>query len=243
MRRLVLMAAVLACVMLWLPTTARAAADDIPGTPLQFGQTVFGTLDSTTKKNDVYALQLSYGEQVQFTVHNEPGHTGNTMYLYSPTTKSAVNYPSSLMQASTYNGQQTGQILYTPAVDGTYFVQIRAGGHNDTFDFTVAGSAEKPAYPSSIFIRASKTSVKRGGKVTVSGSLADQDLKPLKGKSVSLQRSYDGKKWARIQTLNAQTGRYSEAVTISGTTWFRTSFTGDSDNAACTSRRLLVKAK
>jgi hypothetical protein len=365
MSRLVLVVVALACVLSWLPATALAAADDIPGTPIQFGQTVSGTLDSATKPNDVYSINLRYGEeiqltvhnlpdhtgntmylyapstksavsyppslmhastyngqqtgkivytpavdgtyfvqiraggnndtydltaiktgnswggprvpdiyglavgpgtyygvldsdtyknavyavrlfaneQVQLTVHNLPDHTGNTMYLYAPSTKSAVSYPPSLMHASTYNGQQTGKIVYTPAVDGTYFVQIRAGGNNDTYDFTVAGSAEKPQYPTSIYLRTSSSSVRRGSSVALRGSLVDQDLRTIEGKNVTILSSGDGKHWTTLRTLSASSGRYSTTVSVGRSTWYRATFSGDEDYAPSASRAVQIKTR
>ena len=365
MRRLILVTVFLACSLLWMPAVANAAADDIPGTPLQIGQTVSSTLDSTTKPNDVYAVHLTYGQEIELRVHNLPNHTGNYMTLLAPSSTSifgdyhslasadtynsqqtgqilytpavdgtyfirikaggpndnydltaastgfvtgglrapdifgvavgvgsasgvldSTTYPNtvyavrlfareevslmchnepnhtgnymtllapssksifgdyhSLASADTYNSQQTGQILYTPAVDGTYFVRIKAGGSNDVFDFTIAGSAEKPLYPSSIYIRASKASVRRGGRVTISGSLADQNRGTLDGKSVTLERSRDGRTWAKVKTLSASSGRYSTSIGLTKSTWFRTFFAGDADNAACASRKILVTVK
>jgi len=207
------------------------------------GQTVSGTLDSKTKPNDVYSIDLTYGQEILFTVHSLPNHTGNHMTLLTPSSKSIFGDHEDLASASTYNGQQTGNILYTPAVDGACYVRITAGGHNDVFDFTIAGSAETPLYPTSVYVHASRTTVSRGGKVVLGGSLVDQNLKTLTGRSVALQRSYDGKTWTTMQTLSASSGRYSATVVVSKSTWFRTTFAGDSDHGACVSRKLLVKAK
>jgi len=243
MRRLVLATAVLACVLVWLPAVARAAADDIPGTPLQFGQSVSGTLDSSTKQNDVYSIHLNYGEEVLLTVHNEPNHTGNHMYLLAPSTRSVLGNSGNLASASTYNGLQTGRIYYTPAVDGIYFVQIGAGGHNDTYDLAISGSAEKPPNPSFLRLRSSAASVKRGRSVMLSATLVDQASKLLGGEDVTLQSSTDGKNWKTVKSLSSGSGKYAAAVKVARSTWFRMTFAGDAGYGACVSRKLLVKAK
>ena len=242
MRRLLVLLALLVGLIGILPAVA-VAADDIPGTPLLLGQTVTGTLDSKTKEYDVYSIDLTYGQEIELTVHNLPNHTGNTMYLMGPTSTSIHGEHQDLASAGTYNDRQTGTILYTPAVDGTYFVSVSAGGHNDTYDLTVAGSAERPLYPTSVYIRSSKGSVSRGGSVVISGSLADQNLKPLLGRSVEIERSYDGKNWMTVRSTDAANGRYALKVALSRSTWFRTSFAGDADYAGCSSRALLVKVK
>ena len=77
-----------------LPSMALGAANDVPGTPLQLGQTVSGNLDSTTKPNDVYSITLAYGQQVELTVSNAINHTGNTMWLLPPSTKTIADASS-----------------------------------------------------------------------------------------------------------------------------------------------------
>ena len=217
-------------------------APDIFGVAMGPG-TATGVLDSSTYPNTVYAVRLFAREEVSITIHNEPNHTGNTVHLLGPTSKSIYGEHQDLASAGTYNDRQTGTILYTPAVDGTYFVSVSAGGHNDTYDLTVAGSAERPLYPTSVYIRSSKGSVSRGGSVVISGSLADQNLKPLLGRSVEIERSYDGKNWMTVRSTDAANGRYALKVALSRSTWFRTSFAGDADYAGCSSRALLVKVK
>jgi hypothetical protein len=222
--------------------TGGPRAPDIFGVAMGIGATA-GVLDSSTYPNTVYAVRLFAREEVSLTVHNEPHHTGNYMTLLTPSSKSIFGEHQDLASASTYNDRQTGHIAYTPAVDGTYFVRIRAGGHNDVFDLTVAGSAEMPLYPTSVYVRSSRSSVSRGGSVVISGSLSDQNLKVLAGKSVTIERSYNGKGWTTLQTVDAGSGRYSARVTLGRSAWLRASFAGDADYAGCTSRRLLVRVK
>lgn len=394
MRRLVLTAAVLACVLLWLPAVARAAADDIPGTPMNVGDTVSGTIDQTTKPRDVYSISLKRGEQVQMTLTMSQvaaisfqGYA-TCLFLMSPSSTSiatgnsativngavggdkhvrtitytpaadgtyyinvATNgYVDGGMHGVTYSlitartavpaitdpwapdifgiaigpgtvhgvidvttmvrnvfavrlfasepvqltltmsheayiafvgsakclflmapsstsvgsgkftnvadGQTGGDghvrtIAYTPAVDGTYFIDVAANGYVDTdggmhgvtYSLTVAGSAEKPQYPSSIFLRSSKSSVRRGRSVTLSGSLADHNLNTLTGKSVTLQSSTTGRSWKTVKSLSSSSGRYSTKLAVKRSTYFRLRFSGDSDYERCVSRKLFVKVK
>jgi hypothetical protein len=122
-------------------------------------------------------------------------------------------------------------------------VQIRTGGNNDTYEFTVAGSAEKPLYPTSIYLRTSSSSVRRGSSVTLSGSLVNQDLGTIEGKSVTILSSGDGRQWTTLRTLSASSGRYPTKVSVGRSTWYRATFSGDEDYAPSASRAALIKAR
>ena len=132
MRRLVLVAAVLACVMLWLPAVARAAGDDdIPGTPMTLGQTVTGVVDKSTDPNDVYSIQLYEGQQVHFDA------TGPWVWysLYGPGSVSIDGSHSFIDGWDTWSGR--GQLLYTPARDGLYFIRVNANGSGQNYSCSV----------------------------------------------------------------------------------------------------------
>jgi hypothetical protein len=360
MRRLLLAAAVLACVLLWLPAVASAAADDIPGTPMNVGATVTSVLDDVTKKYDVYSVNLTSGEQIQIQAtdttkngyvgvdliapgatsirnsystlgYTSSGGTGPLVYtpakdgvyfllvrasgkgvvytltlsrtgtpaVIAPDSNDIFGLPIGLgsvigivddvtdkydvyavslfareqvqIQATdtTKNGYVgvdliapgatsirnsystlgytssggTGPLVYTPAKDGVYFLLVRASGKGVVYTLTISGSAEKPPYPSLLTLRSSATQVKKGRSVTLSATLVTPNGVLVEGQSISLQRSFDGKSWSTIKSLSSSSGRYSSKVTITRSSWFRMKFAGDADHGACTSRKLLIKAK
>jgi hypothetical protein len=242
MRRLVFTAAVLSCVLLWLPAVARAAADDIPGTPMTVGSTVTGVLDDVTKKYDVYSIRLTSGEQIQLDVADSTKGPCVYVNLIPPGTTSIFSSWSSLAYASTGNTGK-GQFAYTPAKDGVYFLRVKADGNGVVYTLTLSGSAEKPPKPSILKLRSSAAQVRRGRTVALSASLATPTGDLIGGQTVSLQSSADGKTWKTVRSLSSGSGRYAAVVTIARSTWFRMRFAGDADHGACTSRKLLVKAK
>jgi hypothetical protein len=350
-----------------LPAAAIAAANDVPGTPIQLGQTVSGTLDSSTKQNDVYSISLTYGQQVELTVSNAANQTENVMWLLQPGIKSIADggsvasadtyndnnagqivytpavsgtyyiqvqaqghndsyqlstaltgvqvggrqlsdvfgvavgpgtyagvldsktYPNaiyavrlfrgeqaqltisnaanqtdnvmwllqpgiksiadggSVASADTYNDNNAGQIVYTPAVSGTYYIQVQAQGNNDIYSLVVGGAAACPLYPDHLWLRTSSARVRKGAHVTLSGSLnaalLNQGSPLIKGMKIVLMRSYDDKHWKRVKTIAAASGNYSIREFITRRVWFRTWLSSSGGFASAASKRVKIVLK
>jgi hypothetical protein len=217
---------------------------DVFGVPVGDG-TYSGVLDSTTYPNAVYAVTLFAGEEVQLTVSNDPNGSANTMLLLPPSTQSIAN-ASSLMTADTddnWDGYDNGQIIYTPAVTGTYYIQIQAGGNNDIFGLAIAGSAAKPLYPTHVFLHPSRVSARRGARVKLYASLVGQNLAPIAGKSLVLLYSTTGKTWKTGSKLRATGSQVTFVFALKRTTYFRVCFKSDGTYASGFSRRVVVKVK
>ena len=131
MRKLIWMFLVVVGLAVALPASALAAANDIPGTPISVGQTAGGTVDQTTKPNDVYAVQLTRGQQVQIvaTLSQTPDPWwGSYVNLYSPSSKSLAS--GTVVAQDDEQDSAVRTVTYTPAVDGTYFIDVTAHDMN-----------------------------------------------------------------------------------------------------------------
>lgn len=107
---------------------------EIPGIPLELRTTVTSVVDRNTKRSDVYALVLSAGQQVRFTV--EPSVMCLGYYLYNPGTKSIEsNQDSVAWWESCYGGILRRD--FTSAISGTYYFEVRAGGSGQRYNLTV----------------------------------------------------------------------------------------------------------
>ena len=213
---------------------------DIFGAPIGLGS-VSGVIDSTTRPDTVFATRLFASEQVVISALELSGH-GFHVRLLTPDSASILNGRYKEL-ANTHSGSgKPGQIVYMPAVDGTYYLWLHAESVGAPYTLTLTGSAEVPAYPCLLQLRASATAAKRGKPVTLSATLVDQASKPVGGKSISLQSSLDGRNWVSIRSLASSSGSYSTSVIVKRSTWFRMAFDGSSDYASCVSRKLLIKA-
>ena len=222
------------------PAVTLPDSDDIFGVPIGIGAVV-GVVDDDTDRYDVYAVSLFAQEQVQLDVSDPTTGPRVEVTLIAPGATSIHGTWKSVGSTSSYGG--SGQLVYTPAKDGVYYILVEAVGNGVVYTLTLRGSAEKPPYPTFLRLRGSATSVKRGRSVTVSATLVDQTSQLVGGETVSLQNSADGKSWSAVKSLSSSSGRYSAKMTITRSTWFRMTFTGSADHGACVSRKLLVKAK
>ena len=123
MRRYVPLAVLLLALLFWPAATASAAAgdDDIPGTPLQMGAVVSGTVDSGDTA-DVYSVDLTAGREVH--IRLDPGNTagvGGRLHVFVPGAPSVA-------QAEQYDEIMYDVVGGTPLVDkhGAYFDYIPA---------------------------------------------------------------------------------------------------------------------
>jgi hypothetical protein len=200
-------------------------------------------LVSATKPNDVYAIHLDYGVEVVITCQSGVPYHKYHAHLLTPDSQSILNGRYEQL-AETQSGKDVpGQIFYTPAVDGTYYLWLSADTVGVTYTVMIGGSAETPPYPTFLRLRSSAASLKKGRSVTLSATLVDQASKLVGGASVSLQSSVDGKNWKTVKSLSSGSGKYAAVVKVARSTWFRMTFAGDADHGACVSRKLLVKAK
>jgi hypothetical protein len=237
-----------------VPATAMAAASDVPGTPITVGQTVSGTVDLATKPHDVYGLHLQRGEEVQIAL-TLPASTrddwdvdvNHFVYLLSPSSKSVAKDEITTVARGEWAADPssaTWSITYVPAATATYFIDVRAEDHNGLpYQLVVAGSADKPRYPTHTFLHAARLSVLRGGRVKLSGSLVDQNLASLTGESVVLLVSTNGRTWRAARTISAVSSRFACSLTLGRTTYFRVRFAGDKIYASSMSKLLVVKVR
>ena len=115
-------------------------AGDIPGTPLAVGATVSSVVDVNTKLRDVYALELTAGQEVQFRVD---GAGGTSDYVYpilaDPGSTSFETGSTTLAfsERTQYNDPWTRN--FVPAVSGTYFLAIKARQTGQAYTLSVTG--------------------------------------------------------------------------------------------------------
>lgn len=93
-------------------------------------------------------------------------------------------------------------------------------------------------------LKASKTKVKRGKKVTISGKLTGVGKTPA-GKRVNLySRKRGSSKWSLIAHKNtSSSGAFKFSVKVTKDRYYRTTFSGDSSFASATGSSLRVKVK
>jgi len=219
MRKLVLAAVVLACILLLLPAVARAASDDdIPGVQIALGQTVGGVVDDSTDAYDVWSIALVSGEQVRLQASDADGNGHVHVTLIAPGATSIHSRYDELASLTADNG--SSQFEYTPAKDGVYYILVAGVGKGRVYSLILGGSAQKPPYPSLLRLRCSATKVRRGGRVTLSATLVTSSGDLIGGRTVQLRQSSDGKSWATAQTLSSPSGSYSARVAVTGKTWF-----------------------
>ena len=104
-------------------------ANDIPGTKVCLGETVSSVLDEPMRHRDVYAIDLTAGEEVRFTLTSDHG----TLYfhLYNLGSKSIES--QSYSEAISDGTSSKWVKEFIPAVSGTYFVSLAACRRVTTF--------------------------------------------------------------------------------------------------------------
>ncbi len=130
------------------PALASDADDDIPGVPLVLGETALETV-TAADTGDVYALDLSEGEEVHFRC--DPGKVGSArgmFHLLVP--KAASVLDSARYDEVAYNliaGSPTrhwADFDYVPARSGTYYLWVE--WKTDTLDYELsAWRTSRPA--------------------------------------------------------------------------------------------------
>ena len=118
-----------------MPTPTTSVANDISGTPLSLSTTASSVVDKDLNPRDVYALSLTAGQEIQFTVTKQYG-SGQvlTFDLASPGSQSfqtgnvTLAFSSRIAWSST-----TWTRNFAPPVTGTYYFAITAAISAQTY--------------------------------------------------------------------------------------------------------------
>lgn len=107
-------------------------ASDIPGTPLSIGSSNSSVIDYNTKSRDVYAVELTAGQPVRFSLVS----SGTVIAtLYNPDSKSIETNDTS--RAWGENAYSKWQRDFTPAVTGTYYFAVAAVYSGETYTLSL----------------------------------------------------------------------------------------------------------
>jgi len=105
---------------------------DIPGTRLALGSTVSSVVDSNTKRRDVYSIDLVVGQEVRFT------STSRGCVNYRVLNPSSTSIESSrVSEAFSARCEEQWQANFTPAISGTYYLEVEARGTGQTYTLSV----------------------------------------------------------------------------------------------------------
>ena len=96
---------------------------DIPGTPLALDITVSSVVDVNTKLRDIYALELTAGQEVSFTV--DDFSSSLRFFLAHPGSSSFVN-DDTTMAFSTSKFRGPWRRSFVPATSDTYHFEVKA---------------------------------------------------------------------------------------------------------------------
>lgn len=92
-------------------------------------------------------------------------------------------------------------------------------------------------------ISRSTSTVAYNGSVTLRATLKTESGSYLKGKSIALYRSFDGKSWSSYRTLSSTTGGYAISLRLQQNTYYKFRYQGDSTWAACSSQAVRVLSR
>ena len=98
-----------------------SVANDVPGTPLALDITVSSVVDVNTKLRDIYALELTAGQEVRFTV--DDFSSSLRFFLAHPGSSSFVN-DDTTMAFSTSRFGGPWRRSFVPAASGTYYFEV-----------------------------------------------------------------------------------------------------------------------
>ena len=113
-------------------------ANDIPGTALTFDTAVSSVVDVDTEIRDVYALELTAGQEVQFGVD---GFRRATLRftLAAPGSSSFVTGGIS-KEFELSDSSTPWQHSFAPATSGTYYLEVKATKEGQNYNLTVTPS-------------------------------------------------------------------------------------------------------
>lgn len=107
--------------------------DDIPGTPFP-GGSVSNALNDSSDFDDVYALELTAGEQLSLSLTGDEG-TDFDLYLFPPDAAS-VNEANEFVAKSENEKTSSESIDYTAAESGTYYIDVYAYKGSGSYTLT-----------------------------------------------------------------------------------------------------------
>jgi DNA-binding CsgD family transcriptional regulator len=108
-------------------------ASEIPGTSICLGDTVSSVIDRNTRPIDVYALDLTAGQEVLFSVSTQNGCLN--LELYNPGSKSIETDEVSI--ALNPGCWQEWKQNFTAAVSGKYYFAVAANSSGQVYTFSV----------------------------------------------------------------------------------------------------------
>jgi hypothetical protein len=111
-----------------------SGGEDIPGIPLELGQTVESTIDATTKPHEVFSVDLPVGQEVKFAF--EPSLGGKLELLAPGATSVDGDYESLWSMSVSAGGREVKS--YVPSVTGTYYLLVRPWTRGETYTLQVA---------------------------------------------------------------------------------------------------------
>ncbi|MFC4810561.1 S8 family serine peptidase [Paenibacillus sp. GCM10023250] len=109
--------------------------DDVPGTPFP-GGSVSNRLDDQADRNDVYAVELHAGEDVNLALTGDAG-TDFDLYLYAPEA-ATVDSNANLLAYSENKKTSKESITYKATRTGTYYVDVYALNGKGAYTLTLA---------------------------------------------------------------------------------------------------------
>jgi hypothetical protein len=196
-------------VLLMVPAIARASDNDIPGTPITLGNAVVGTVDSTTDPNDVYAVTLTEGQEIEMTCTVHGNSTACRVSLLAPSSTSISDekfYARVADESSGYYEDEPAHFYYTPAVSGVYFVWVTTtdGDGNAPYTLTLGGNAIRPSVYDSVAptTSAKKVTVQRGAKAVLKFQVNDPE--PTCGTANVVVKVRKGSTVLRSVSLNSK---------------------------------------
>ena len=144
------------------------------------------------------------------------GATTYTVYKWQAATPigGSTNYTPQHMAAATV---ATTTYDATGLTNGEeYFFEVRANDAATNVGPPTATQAATPKAASELTLQTSATTVKWGGKATLTGELTDGAAPFTSGQQVRLEWSYDGSSWTLLQMLDP-TAPYAYGVAVQPT--------------------------
>jgi hypothetical protein len=130
------------------PLVLAADSDQIPGTPVGSG-TVTGVVSTSADESDVYGVALTAGQPVTIQLKALGSSIGYLSLLDPSTPSLSSRYSHRLGDRMKADDDEVGQIQYTPAQSGTYYVLVEVGGgfFAENFPYQLIISAGEPPEP------------------------------------------------------------------------------------------------
>ncbi len=114
-------------------------ADDLPGSPLPLNVTVTSVFDMLTKPQDVYSLNLMAGQNYTVHVESENAFTVDYINPTSPRAPFEFKFHPSIGLCYSITILKCDSD-FRVAVNGTYYVRIRALAHGQSYAYTMTVS-------------------------------------------------------------------------------------------------------